>query len=173
MGSAPRPIPNLDDQVSIFISPGDWVAQLYPQAPSTHFSRLLRHVLTYPQFMLFHFYLFNINLILPLHSTPSILIGLFPSSLPTNIMYIFLTSPCVLHVTPILIIYGPGYGLENRGSIPSRGRDFYFFVTASRETLGLIQPPIQWVSGVLSQTVKWPKRETDHSPPSIAVVKNV
>jgi hypothetical protein len=37
------PTPNLEDQVSIFISPGDWVAQLYSQAPSTHFSRLLRH----------------------------------------------------------------------------------------------------------------------------------
>jgi hypothetical protein len=33
--SAPRPTPKLEDQVSIFISPGDWVAQLYPQAPST------------------------------------------------------------------------------------------------------------------------------------------
>jgi hypothetical protein len=41
--SAPHPTSNLEDQVSIFISPGDWVAQLYPQAPSTHFSRLLRH----------------------------------------------------------------------------------------------------------------------------------
>jgi hypothetical protein len=30
--AAPRPTPNLEDQVSIFISPGDWVAQLYPQA---------------------------------------------------------------------------------------------------------------------------------------------
>jgi hypothetical protein len=42
--SAPCPTPNLEDQVSIFIHPGDWVAQLYPQARSTHFSRLLRHV---------------------------------------------------------------------------------------------------------------------------------
>jgi hypothetical protein len=41
--SAPRPTPNLEDQVSILISPGDWVAQLYSQAPSTHFSRLLQH----------------------------------------------------------------------------------------------------------------------------------
>jgi hypothetical protein len=40
---APRPTPNLEDQVSIFISPGDWVGQLYPQTPTTHFSRLLRH----------------------------------------------------------------------------------------------------------------------------------
>jgi hypothetical protein len=29
--SAPRPTPNLDDQVSIFISPGDWVAQFTPR----------------------------------------------------------------------------------------------------------------------------------------------
>jgi hypothetical protein len=29
--SAPRPTPNLEDQVSIFISPGHWVAHLYPQ----------------------------------------------------------------------------------------------------------------------------------------------
>jgi hypothetical protein len=35
--------PSLEDQVSIFISPEDWVDQLYPQALSTHFSRLLRH----------------------------------------------------------------------------------------------------------------------------------
>jgi hypothetical protein len=41
--SAPRPTPNLEDQFTIFISPGNWVAQLHPQAPSTHFSRLLRH----------------------------------------------------------------------------------------------------------------------------------
>jgi hypothetical protein len=41
--SAPRPTPNLEGQVSIIISPGDWVAQLYPQASSTHFSRLLQH----------------------------------------------------------------------------------------------------------------------------------
>jgi hypothetical protein len=40
---SPTPNPNLEDQVSIFISPGDWVVQLYPQAPNTHFSRLLRH----------------------------------------------------------------------------------------------------------------------------------
>jgi hypothetical protein len=39
VSSAPRPTPNLEDQVSIFISPGEWVAQLYPLAPSTHFSR--------------------------------------------------------------------------------------------------------------------------------------
>jgi hypothetical protein len=38
-----RPTPNLEDQASVFMTPGDMVAQLYPQALGTHFSRLLRH----------------------------------------------------------------------------------------------------------------------------------
>jgi hypothetical protein len=29
---APRPTPNLEDQVSVFMTPGDRVAQLYPRA---------------------------------------------------------------------------------------------------------------------------------------------
>jgi hypothetical protein len=37
------PTPNLEDQASIFITPGDRVAQLYPQARGTHFSRLVQH----------------------------------------------------------------------------------------------------------------------------------
>jgi hypothetical protein len=38
-----RPTPNLEDQASVFMTPGDRVAQLYPQALGTKFSRLLRH----------------------------------------------------------------------------------------------------------------------------------
>jgi hypothetical protein len=38
-----RPTPNLEDQASVFMNPGDRVAQLYPQALGTHLSRLLRH----------------------------------------------------------------------------------------------------------------------------------
>jgi hypothetical protein len=40
---SPAPNPNLEDQVTVFMTPGDRVAQLYPQARGTHFSRLLRH----------------------------------------------------------------------------------------------------------------------------------
>jgi hypothetical protein len=40
---APCPTPNLEGQASVCMTPGDRVAQLYPQAPGTHFSRLLRH----------------------------------------------------------------------------------------------------------------------------------
>jgi hypothetical protein len=37
------PWPPLEDQVSVFMTPGDRVDQLYPQVLDTHFSRLLRH----------------------------------------------------------------------------------------------------------------------------------
>jgi hypothetical protein len=33
-----RPTPNLEDQASVFMTPGDRVAQLYPQALGTHFT---------------------------------------------------------------------------------------------------------------------------------------
>jgi hypothetical protein len=39
----PRPTPTLEDQASVFIFRIGRVAQLYPQAPGTHFSHLLRH----------------------------------------------------------------------------------------------------------------------------------
>jgi hypothetical protein len=45
------------------------------------------------------------------------------------------------------------------------------FTTTSRMALGPTQPSIQWVSGVLFPGVKWPERETDHSPSSSAEVK--
>jgi hypothetical protein len=41
--SAPRLTHNLEDQAFVFASSAGRVAQLYPQAPGTHFSGLLRH----------------------------------------------------------------------------------------------------------------------------------
>jgi hypothetical protein len=40
---SPAPNLNLEHQASVFLTPGDRVTQLYPQALGTHFSRLLRH----------------------------------------------------------------------------------------------------------------------------------
>jgi hypothetical protein len=57
-------------------------------------------------------------------------------------------------------------GLDSR-----RGLGIFLFTTASRTALGPTQPPIQCVSGALSQGVKWPENEADHSPPSSAEVK--
>jgi hypothetical protein len=45
--------------------------------------------------------------------------------------------------------------------------------SVSRPALGPTQPPVQWVSGVLSPGVKSrPGRDADHSPPSSAEVEN-
>jgi hypothetical protein len=52
-----------------------------------------------------------------------------------------------------------------------RGLGIFLFITASRTALEPTQPPIQWVSGVLSLGVKRPGREADHLPPSSAEVK--
>jgi hypothetical protein len=65
-----------------------------------------------------------------------------------------------------------GYGLDDWGSIPGRWWVFFHFATATRPALGPIHLPIQWVTGALSSAVKRPVRETEHSPPSGAEVKN-
>jgi hypothetical protein len=55
-----------------------------------------------------------------------------------------------------------------------QGLRIFLFTTASRTALGPTQPPIQWVPGAISLGggVKRLGRETDHSPPSSAEVKN-
>jgi len=62
-----------------------------------------------------------------------------------------------------------GYGLDDRGSIPGRGWDFFLFAAASRPVLGLTQPPNKCIPVALSPEVE---RETERSPPSSAEVNN-
>jgi hypothetical protein len=60
----------------------------------------------------------------------------------------------------------------NRGSFPSR-TEIFLFSTASRPALGLTQPPVQWVAGILYLGIKeWSGREADQRPPSGCEVKN-
>jgi hypothetical protein len=63
------------------------------------------------------------------------------------------------------------YGLDDPGSNLVGGKIF-LFCTVSRLTLGLLQPPIQWVPGVIFPGVKWLGHESDKSPPSSAKFKN-
>jgi hypothetical protein len=44
------------------------------------------------------------------------------------------------------------YGLDDRGSIPNRGRGFFFYSLRPDRLWG--SPPVQWVPGVLSLGVK-------------------
>jgi hypothetical protein len=48
----------------------------------------------------------------------------------------------------------------------------FLLSTSSRPAQGSTQPPVQWVSGVLSAGVNRPGREVDHSPAFSAEVKN-
>jgi hypothetical protein len=64
-----------------------------------------------------------------------------------------------------------GYGLNDRGSSPGRGWEFFlrhFVQTGSGPT----QPSIQRVRRAFSSGLKWPGRGADRSPPSSAEVKN-
>jgi hypothetical protein len=52
-------------------------------------------------------------------------------------------------------------------------RIFLFSTAASRPALRPTQPPIQWVHGIISLGIKRPWLEVDHSPTSIAEIKNM
>jgi hypothetical protein len=52
-----------------------------------------------------------------------------------------------------------------------QGLGIFLFTTMSRLALEPIQPPIQWVPGVLSLGVKQLRCEANHSPPPSAEVK--
>jgi hypothetical protein len=66
-----------------------------------------------------------------------------------------------------------GWTIGVLGFDSRRELGIFLFTTLSRTALGPAQPPIQWISGVLSLGAKRPRREADHSPPSSAEVKNV
>jgi hypothetical protein len=51
------------------------------------------------------------------------------------------------------------------------GTGIFLFYTMSKPSLGLTQPPIQWLLGALSPGIKRLGREADISPPSNAEVK--
>jgi hypothetical protein len=56
-------------------------------------------------------------------------------------------------------------------SLGGRWVGIFLFTPVSRTALGPTQPSIQWVPGALSPGVKRPGRESDHSLPSSADVK--
>jgi hypothetical protein len=63
------------------------------------------------------------------------------------------------------------YGLDDRGFESRQDLGIFLFTTASRLALGPTQPRIQWIPGALSLGVMRPGRETYHSPPYCAEIK--
>jgi len=63
--------------------------------------------------------------------------------------------------------------MDERGSIPGRGWDFFSSPPPPYRFWGPPRPPIKWVTGALSPAVRQPGRGADHSPPSSAEVKNL
>jgi hypothetical protein len=64
-------------------------------------------------------------------------------------------------------------GLDDRGVRVRVLVGSRIFSTLSGLALGFTQPPIRWVPGALSQGVKRPGREADHSPPASTEVKKM
>jgi hypothetical protein len=72
----------------------------------------------------------------------------------------------------IVLIQGAAMAQSVYRQATGRGKEIFIYSTGSRPALGPTHPPIQWVPRVLSSGIKLPGRETDHSPPSSADVKN-
>jgi hypothetical protein len=70
-----------------------------------------------------------------------------------------------------LVGIAAGYGMDGRGSIPGRSKNF-FHSTASRPALGFTHHHIQRVPRAIPRGVKRLGRDADHSHPSRAEVKN-
>jgi hypothetical protein len=62
-------------------------------------------------------------------------------------------------------------GWSTRVRNPSKGKTA-LYLTASRPALGPHKLRTKWKPGILSQWMKWPEREADHSIPSSAEVDN-
>jgi hypothetical protein len=90
----------------------------------------------------------------------------FASFYVTTALLSSIISDCTLWAKKLV-----GLPMGRRSSF---GRDKIFLLSASsRPVLGPTQPPVQWVPGSLTSGLKRLRRGTDHSPPTIAEVKNV
>jgi hypothetical protein len=61
---------------------------------------------------------------------------------------------------------------EESGFDCREGQDIFLLSIISRSSLGLTQPPVQWLPISLSPGLKRQGRKADHSPPSSVEVKN-
>jgi hypothetical protein len=110
--------------------------------------------------------------IFSIHINIIIASSLFYTDFPTN-LYGFFVSVMLTGSRDRVVGIATGCGLDSRGvgfRVPVRSRNFTFS-TSCRPAL--TQSLIQCVPGALSQGVKWPRREADHSSPTSAEVKKM
>lgn len=84
--------------------------------------------------------------------------------------YTFLDIMCLSRSWDSSVGAVMGHRLDDRGSIPDRGKRFFHYFAATKLPLGTTQPPIQWVLRDIPQGANLPGSETDHSCPSASVV---
>jgi hypothetical protein len=91
----------------------------------------------------------------------------------TNEMYRFQT--CIISGRAVTAqsvqSWATGWTIGVLGFGSLRGLGIFLFTTAFRTALEPTDPPIQRVPGALALGVKQPRRESDHSSPSSAEVK--
>jgi hypothetical protein len=64
------------------------------------------------------------------------------------------------------------YRLDDRISVPSRGKGLFLLASVSRPAVRPNWLPVQWVPDVVSQSKVRPGRDADHLAASSAEVKN-
>jgi hypothetical protein len=60
---------------------------------------------------------------------------------------------------------------DGRTIVGGRKRSSLFISITSTPILKATKPPVQWISGIISQAVKWAGHEFDNKPPSSSEVK--
>jgi hypothetical protein len=68
----------------------------------------------------------------------------------------------IIIIIIVIIINSTGWTIGVLVFESRQGLGIFFFTTVSTSALGPTQPPVQWVSAVLSLGVKRPGREADH-----------
>jgi hypothetical protein len=120
----------------------------------------------------------NINIILP-HETSSSKWWRLSKFCDQNFVYEFYEQnfiyssyfPCPLYTSSSSYPSFFNWTIEVLGFDSWRGLGIFLFTIAPRTAVGPTQPPIQWVPGVLFLGEKRLVRESDHSPPCSAEVK--
>jgi hypothetical protein len=98
-------------------------------------------------------------------------VGVYYRDIIPNLLPFFVSIIIISMIAQSIYCWATDWTVGVLGFDSRRGLGIFLFTTASRTALGPTQPPIQWVPGTLSLGLKRQGRETDHSSPPSAEVK--